>query len=160
MPARCEPRRVQFKRILVACDFSGASIQALEYGLWLAREHDATVTLLHVIDALSERDALYAADQQTIAYIQQRKQHAREDLDKLVHRGMRAAALTCERVELGRPARTILRVASEIHADLIVMGTQSHGPLGVKLFGSATQTVLRAASCPVLTARAAAAIGD
>jgi nucleotide-binding universal stress UspA family protein len=59
-----------------------------------------------------------------------------------------------ERVQLGRPAPTILRVAAEIHADLIVMGAQGGGPLGLALFGSATQAVLRGARCPVLTTRA------
>ncbi len=56
-------------------------------------------------------------------------------------------------VELGPPAQTILRVASERNADLIVMGAQGHGALGTMLFGSTTQTVVRRAACPVLTAR-------
>ncbi len=151
---------VQFKRILVACDFSAASVHALEYGLFLAREHDGAVTLLHVIETASEEDALCAADQRTIEYIQQRTHNAHDALRKLVYRGMRTAALTLERVQLGRPAPTILRVADEIHADLVVMGAQGYGPLGTALFGSATQAVLRRATCPVLTARAPAVRGD
>ncbi len=151
---------VQFKRLLVACDFSDASSQALEYGLSLARDYDGTITLLHVIETLREEDVLYAADQRTIDYIQQRKKQAVEALHRLADRGMRSAAMTCERVELGRPAPTILRVASEIHADLIVMGTHGRGSLGAALFGSATRAVLRGATCPVLTARAPVTIGD
>jgi nucleotide-binding universal stress UspA family protein len=39
--------------------------------------------------------------------------------------------------------------------DLIVMGAQGRGGLGQALTGSATNQVLRAAACPVLTVRSA-----
>jgi len=53
----------------------------------------------------------------------------------------------------GDPAEQILRVANEIHADLIVMGT--HGRTGLErlLMGSVAEQVLRQAPCPVLTVR-------
>jgi nucleotide-binding universal stress UspA family protein len=35
------------------------------------------------------------------------------------------------------------------------MGAQGHGGLGLALFGSTTQQVVRAAECPVLTVRGA-----
>jgi nucleotide-binding universal stress UspA family protein len=44
-------------------------------------------------------------------------------------------------------------VAIEWPADLIVMGAQGRGGVGLTLFGSATQQVVRAAQCPVLTVR-------
>jgi len=148
------PALVQFKRILCACDFSPASTHALEYGVSLAQENLGSLTLLHVIETLSADEALAAADQRVIEYVERRRQDACEALRKLAARDTCEACETCERVELGSPAHTILRVASEIHADLIVMGAQGHGPSGRTLFGSATQTVLRRATCPVLTARA------
>ncbi len=154
------PAVAQFKRILAACDFSEASNHALTYGTSLAQENDASLTLLYVIDALSNEDALAAADQRTNEYIARRKRDARESLRLLAARDTHAACETLERVELGSPARTILNVAAEIQADLIVMGAQGRGPLGVILFGSTTQTVLQRATCPVLTARAAESFGD
>jgi nucleotide-binding universal stress UspA family protein len=106
------------------------------------------------VRVLSADEALAAADQRVIEYVERRRQDACEALRKLAARDTCEACETCERVELGSPAHTILRLASEIHADLIVMGAQGHGPSGRTLFGSATQTVLRRATCPVLTARA------
>ena len=79
---------------------------------------------------------------------------------RLAARDTCQACETTDRVGLGAPARVVLNVAAELHADLIVMGAQSHGPLGVMLYGSTTQTVLRRAACPVLTTRAPAALGD
>jgi nucleotide-binding universal stress UspA family protein len=154
------PALAQFKRIVAACDFSAASNHALTYGISLAQENDASLTLLHVIETLAGEDALATADQRTIEYIDQRKRDARKALRALAARDTSAACETLERVALGVPARTILRIAAELHADLLVMGAQGHGPLGVMLFGSTTQTALRRADCPVLTARAPAAIGD
>jgi hypothetical protein len=40
--------------------------------------------------------------------------------------------------------------------NLIVMGAQGRGGIGLALFGSTTQQVVRAAPCPVLTVRGAA----
>ncbi len=149
------PALVQFKRILCACDFSPASEHASRYAVALAQENQAQVTLLHVIETLSEEDALAAADQRVIEYVEGRKQDALAALRKLAAQDLCEACKTCERVEFGSPAHTILRVASDMHAALIVMGAQGCGSIGRKLYGSATQTVLRRATCPVLTARPA-----
>jgi nucleotide-binding universal stress UspA family protein len=54
------------------------------------------------------------------------------------------------RASEGRPARTILRVADDEHADLIVMGVQGRGTLDLTLFGSNTHAVIRGAHGPVL----------
>jgi nucleotide-binding universal stress UspA family protein len=48
----------------------------------------------------------------------------------------------------------ILRVAEEIHADLIVMGTHGRTGLGRLLMGSVAEQVVRRAPCPVLTMKA------
>ena len=56
-------------------------------------------------------------------------------------------------IAVGPPADTIVRVAREHDADLIVMGT--HGRTGVQhvLLGSVAEKVVRLAPCPVLTVR-------
>jgi nucleotide-binding universal stress UspA family protein len=55
----------------------------------------------------------------------------------------------------GRAHREILRAAETNEADLIVMGAQGRGGVGLALFGSTTQQVVRGAGCPVLTVRGA-----
>jgi nucleotide-binding universal stress UspA family protein len=57
------------------------------------------------------------------------------------------------RLEEGNAADTILRVANEAKADLIVMGT--HGRTGLRrlLMGSIAEQVIRRATCPVVTTR-------
>jgi nucleotide-binding universal stress UspA family protein len=53
-----------------------------------------------------------------------------------------------------RACKAILRHADETKADLIIMGAQGTAGLELMLYGSNTQHVLRAATCPVLTLRA------
>jgi nucleotide-binding universal stress UspA family protein len=56
-------------------------------------------------------------------------------------------------IAFGRAHREILQAAAANTADLIVMGAQGRGGVGLALFGSTTQQVLRGAGCPVLTVR-------
>jgi nucleotide-binding universal stress UspA family protein len=56
-------------------------------------------------------------------------------------------------VAVGTPAREILRLAEEIGADLVVMGTCATSPIARLFFGSTSRDVIREASCPVLVVR-------
>jgi nucleotide-binding universal stress UspA family protein len=148
------PALIQFKRILCACDFSPSSDRAVDYARSLAQENYACLTLLHTVETLVDAQAIAAADQRVVEYVQSRTQDAHARLHALAAADTSDSCETSERVELGAPAQTILRIADELHADLIVMGAQGHVGIGVVLFGSTTHTVLRRATCPVLTARA------
>lgn len=57
------------------------------------------------------------------------------------------------RIVTGIPYEDIVRVGTELPADLIIMGT--HGRSGVShlLLGSVAEKVVRRAPCPVLTVR-------
>lgn len=54
------------------------------------------------------------------------------------------------RSESGSPAATILRVADDVDADLIVLGGRKRSPLGSALFGSVSQQVTLDAKRPVV----------
>ncbi len=57
-------------------------------------------------------------------------------------------------VRVGSPAQQIAQLASDLDADLVIVGT--HGERGVKhlLLGSVAESVMRLAKCPVLVVRA------
>jgi K+-sensing histidine kinase KdpD len=61
------------------------------------------------------------------------------------------------RVVLGAPARAIIEAADRERVDLIVMGTHGRTGVGRALLGSVAEQVMRRASCPVLTLKAARA---
>ena len=54
----------------------------------------------------------------------------------------------------GRPDRQIVRLAEEINAGLIAMGSRGLGGISRALVGSVSDSVVRHAHCPVLVARA------
>ena len=54
---------------------------------------------------------------------------------------------------MGNPVDAILDFGEEIGADLIVMGSRGHGPLGRLILGSVSEGVVHHASCPVLVLR-------
>ena len=145
--------RVTFKRILCPIDFSTSALQALGFALDLARQADGLVTLLHVIEWLSEEDPPASARFDTSEYRRYIVADAEERLQGLVAKESRAWAEIHNVIVFGRAHREILRAADTTPADLIVMGAQGRGGVGLALFGSTTQQVVRGAACPVLTVR-------
>jgi nucleotide-binding universal stress UspA family protein len=85
---------------------------------------------------------------------QQRIDQARERLHAQVAQEPTTWCEIEEVVAIDRAYKAILRHAAEARADLIVMGAQGTGGLELMLYGSNTQHVVRAATCPVLTVRA------
>ncbi len=144
---------LRWDRILCAYDFSPSSMCALEMGRSLAQEQHGKLTLLYVLEMLSPEEAHTVAHYEVGEYVVMRQQEARKQLKAVMPDDTSTWRDPCDRVELGSASKTILRVAQEMKADLIVMGAQGHGTFGSLILGSTTHTVVRRATCPVLTAR-------
>lgn len=147
------PAEVRFKHILCPVDFSESSLQAIGFALDLARQADGVVTLLHVVEWLPEVEPETFAQFNVPDYRRHLVEDARARLQRLTVGEPRWWSEIKETVAIGRSHREILRVATDTSADLIVMGAQGRGGVGLALFGSTTQQVVRAAACPVLTVR-------
>jgi len=160
-----------FKHVLVPTDVSKTAARALCYATEEASVHKAAVTLLHVLPPGTGTDVYYIAppagplialDPAASARLGGpwpsapdpvvRDDHIEDALTRL-HDLIPGAFRETWRVEIatGAPAETIVRVAREHAADLIVMGT--HGRTGLQhvLLGSVAEKVVRLAECPVLT---------
>ena len=144
---------VTFKRILCPIDFSPSALQALGFALDLARQADGRVTLLHVVEWLAEEEPRASAHFNVPEYRRYMVEDAQERLRNLVAEESRTWVEIDDVVVFGRAYREILRAAESKPADLIVMGAQGRGGIGLALFGSTTQQVVRGAMCPVLTVR-------
>ena len=144
---------VTFKRILCPIDFSPSALQALGFALDLARQADGLVTLLHVVEWLAEEEPRASAHFHVPEYRRYMVDDAQERLRSLVAEESRTWVEIDDMVVSGRAHREVLRAAETKPADLIVMGAQGRGGVGLALFGSTTQQVVRGATCPVLTVR-------
>ena len=140
------------KNILVPTDLSEGAEEALDYACELATKFGATIHLLNVIGipTLGVPELGIAL---TSTMIDSMVHDNQEALDKLADAKCANATVGSRLLRTGDARDTILQVAKEIGADLIVMGT--HGRRGVTraLLGSVTELVVRSAPCPVLTVR-------
>jgi nucleotide-binding universal stress UspA family protein len=142
-----------FKRIICPSDFSSSSLAALEAALSLAKEGDAALTLLHVLEDPDEHELFVPRAYDVHHHRELREHHVAQHLASLVPDSAREWASPRVRVAAGKPYQEILRVADEDRADLIVMGVQGRSPVDLMMFGSTTNQVIRRATCPVLTIR-------
>ncbi|MFW5876014.1 MAG: universal stress protein [Myxococcota bacterium] len=139
-------------RILSPVDFSETSDHALEYAIELARGLGAELHLLHVyqLPMYSMPDGALLAGPDVATRIMDT---ARESLDALAQR-LADRGVTIERhLTEGVPHQEIERVAKDIGADMVVMGTHGRTGLGHLLLGSVAERVVRTVPAPVLTVR-------
>lgn len=144
---------INLKRILVPSDFSESARLALRYGISFAREYQAELTVLHVVETIAVG---YASDLFPVPMaevFQEISGYARSELAKLAQQARDKGVTVVEKVVQGKPAAEIIRVAREDTIDVIVLGTHGKGVLDHALFGSTTEKVVRKAPCPVLTCR-------
>ncbi len=145
---------VQFQRILCPTDFLASSLKAFEYAISMAEETDAQLTVLHVVEMLAAvGQEPFVADDQFARMRGATIAEARRRLSSLIPDEARAYCTVDAVVVEGRDYREILCQAKAKRADLIVMGVHGRGALDLLLFGSTTQHVLRASTCPVLIVR-------
>jgi nucleotide-binding universal stress UspA family protein len=142
---------IDFKRILVAYDFSGDSELALTHGLSLAQEFQSELHLMHVLTTTPKANSSEA----TIALVKPENafQTAAKRLWHVVPTETHLWSEVKQVVSQGSPYREILAYAREHGIDLICIGASGAGFGQWALFGSNTDRILRQASCPVLIAR-------
>jgi universal stress protein A len=137
-----------FKKILCPIDFDDNSIAALHYARDLAKEHDATLYVMHVVFVL-----LPGAGFPVEPYPVVSDEPGKEELQKIAREHLDGKVRYELVARTGSPAETINQAAEDLGADLIVMAT--HGRTGVtRLFlGSVAEHVVRTSRRPVLTIR-------
>ena len=139
------------RSILIPTDFSELSESAIKAGVAIAREQNATVTLLHVLDRFVylQPTEVFLPDVRTIPDINSMIEERIKKISDRLSKENRIEITTI--VTIGQPSEQICRIAFEEKADLIVMGT--HGESGLRQFfiGSEAYRVIKHSSCPVLT---------
>jgi len=140
------------KKILVPIDFSDCSKKALKYALPLAKQHGATITLFYVVPGLPQAVGDYGtADYPTLEA--DLRATAEKELDQLLVHELGGKVPGETVVGSGSPSISIIELAKNMPADIIIIST--HGRTGLKhvLLGSVAEHVVRHAPCPVLVVR-------
>lgn len=135
-----------FRKIIFANEGSPAADRALLYVEHLARQSQAEVIVVHAYE-VPERYNTTDVFEELHASFQKAGWAVVDDaLRELESAGVLARGVVRE----GSAARTILEVAEEENASLIVLGTRGPSSAAEFLLGSVSAEVLRYARCPVL----------
>jgi nucleotide-binding universal stress UspA family protein len=137
-------------KILVPTDFSETAERAVEYAFELAEQLKASVYLVHAYDLPLFPDGTGLGPDVLAMIADAAEQALQRELDKYRAHKVFAGG----RTEMGDPKAVIPRVARELPADLVIMG--SHGRRGFRrlLLGSVAAAVVCEAPCAVLVVRA------
>jgi universal stress protein A len=138
--------------VLVAMDLSPESVRALERAMRIANA--VPIAELHALAVIEPEPARWGhalsgdvpqqlGDIVTGAFAKMASSEA-----------VRRLRRVSSRVRAGAPAAEVLRLAREIDADLIVVGSHERSVLGRWYAGSVANDVLRAADRPVLVHKA------
>ena len=139
--------------LVVATDFSGVAASALEEAMRIAERVDgAEIHLLHVVTSHVPPADIAACVSRDLAQLNEIDQ-ATIELQRVIERVKAGRTCVGGHVRVGRPDREIARLAADLGADMIVVGTDGRRSLDRWIFGSVAERLLRRAPCEVLVHR-------
>jgi nucleotide-binding universal stress UspA family protein len=144
---------IPFRRILVPIDFTEVSASALDWAIELAASLGASVTVMHsyAIPVVGFPDGALIPSAEVATGL---GEAARAALEAAVA-PRRSGRVVLETVlREGDAWEEIQRLADEMDADLIVIGTHGRHGLARALLGSVAEHVMRTSHRPVLTLNA------
>jgi nucleotide-binding universal stress UspA family protein len=139
-----KPKEIQFNHILFATDFGAGAEKAAAYAFSLAQEHNAKITLLHVVESAAAYTEEAIGREREINVVR---------MKKLLPQGAEDWCKVEFRVTFGSAVEEILIAARESMADLIVMGAKPRRSLAGHVPLTIAYNVVTKAVCPVLTVR-------
>ncbi len=140
---------MRYRTIVIAIDFSEASLLAMETGFTLAQDSEAVVHFLHVLNPPVGMDPMGSVTPS----IPDLEKEAKSQLDSLVPENTPEGMTIRPVVIQGAPPATIAKFARAKDADLIIVGTHGRTGLGRLFMGSTAEALLRQAPCHVMVVK-------
>lgn len=149
--------KLEYRRILVAADFSPASQAALNQAVWVARESGAGITLVHVLPDLrrgmhsasidAKLDLLYGEGSR---FYQEVVGDGELHLRRMIDEASAAADVDIRtKTLLGEPVVEICRAAQQLKCDLVIAGTHSLSGWQAYFVGGTARRLIRKCPAPV-----------
>ena len=152
----------KIQTVLYATDLSKNSAYAFRYAVNTARQHDAKIHLLHVIEPLSPQEEALVLVYVEKEEIDRRRKDAKENLLQRIEERLKQFAekelsndpetlnrVVGVHVVEGDPATEILNMAQKLGSDIVIMGTHGKGVIRHAFLGSVVEKVLRRIRKPV-----------
>jgi nucleotide-binding universal stress UspA family protein len=143
-------------KILLASDGSAEAIRAARMAITLSEKLDSELHVAYV-EPLPD----HFASPESITYHTEYRHELRKIAERDAHDKLGKEAqkirdmgeVTETHARVGRPDAEIVRLAEEIGAGLVVLGSRGLGPIRRALMGSVSSSVVRHAHCSVLVVR-------
>lgn len=136
------------KNIIIPVDFSKQSEYALQTGAILAKKHNATLYVLHMLELSDSIISLSEAENnnEMMFLLALSKKKYETFLDKDYLKDVKVEAM----IKHHKVYNEVDAVAKEINADLIIMGSKGLTPQDGLFAGSNTEKMVRNSNTPVL----------
>ncbi len=143
---------VNLKRILVPIDFSAQSRKAMQYALSFAKQFNAEVLLLYIIEMtpLPAPPLMVVEDETTQSAMHESAAKELAQWRNEISSQVRVKASVRNGVS---PQAEIVNAATEGNIDLIILGTHGRTGLAHFLIGSTAERAVRHTPCPVMVVR-------
>ncbi len=139
------------KNILLPTDFSNLSLSAARYAIDIAKQYNARIHFLNVLEKTPPILAIRSLDLSEEKIIKSISEDAQNSLKNALGKINKDNSVEIIPViQKGIDFETIIEYSEKNHIDLIVIAT--HGRTGIlrTLLGSVAEKVIRYAKCPVL----------
>lgn len=137
--------KTRYQRILVPLDGSKNSIRGLNHAIYLARQCQAVITGIYVI----ERPP-HAAFRSPKYPEKPRLRDAQSVMDFARKHSAQNGIMFESKIVFGDPGYTIVKYAKDKKYDVIVIGARGRGALKEVFFGSVSNYVLHKTALPIL----------
>ena len=139
------------KKIIIPVDFSKHSEYALETGAALAKQHNAELIVMHMLELSESIFSASSSDrnEETAFMLMVTNKEFEKFLDKPYLEGVSVTPL----IKNHKVLKEVAEVAGHEKADLVVMGSRGHSDHDGIFTGSNTEKVVRYSDTPVLVVK-------
>ncbi|QEG35615.1 universal stress protein [Bythopirellula goksoeyrii] len=135
-----------FNHLLVPLDFTPKNAAALRVALDMAKQNNARVTLMHVVETID-----YADDEEIAAFYETLKKRARAKLESYAESFHDAKLSVAVKIVMGKTSRGIVSYAMQKDIDLVILSSHKvkldEAPKG---WATLSYQVSILCQCPVL----------
>ncbi len=144
------------RRVVTPIDFSDNSRLIADSSIFLASKYGASIYLVFVVQNFEDYSGFFVPqmhvpnlEEELMAGAEERMDEFAEELGEVTAQfGVKEISY---KVLMGDVGEQIVDYATEVKADMIIMGTHGYKGLEKIMFGSVADKVVRTALCPVTT---------
>ena len=141
---------LSIKKIVCPLDLSDLSPRVAAYAVAMARAFGSEILVIYVAPSVNQYAVMDIPPQSIELFTEEVSTKAAKHMGKVTTE-LFAGIKVETKVLSGSPAEEIIKVAREVNADLIVMGTRGRKGVDLLVFGSVADKVVKNTKIPVLT---------